>query len=265
MSATTVMAVAAVFSAGVAMYSAANQPKTPNIPPPPPPASYYYYDEEGYPAGEQVWDPEKNAYIYKPPPLTEEQKEEKKKRQEIRKQMLDNISQTPEDRVKAYEEYAKAFSDAMHKDVDQRYQDVVRSTDESMEARGMTGSKAYADTISQLAQDKQAADVDIANKAVLAKEQLAQADKDYWLRTIAELDAGRRTDYLMQLQQQQAAAQAAAQGTAGLLANYNADSMNQFRKWEAQMEKNRYMTNTMLDTASGLAFLYGYYNKPTKT
>lgn len=254
----TAIIAAAVIAGGSAIVSSAMAPSPPSIPPPPPPASYYSYDESGNPAGEQVWDAEKNAYVYKPAPLTEEQKAEKAKRDELRSKMLTNLDQAPEDRVQAYDEYAKAFSDTMHKDVDQRYKDVVRSTDESMNARGMTGSRAYADTVSNLARDKQATDVDIAQRATLAKEDLAAQDRNYWLTVLNSLDSGARADTALAIEKSGLASNAAAQGTSGIMAAYGADSLNQMRKWEGQMQQNANLTNNLMDTSSGLAFLYGY-------
>lgn len=256
--ATAVAAVAAVVGAGAAVYSAVSAPKPPDIPPPPPPASYYSYDEYGEAAGEQVWDASRNAYVYKPKPLTEEQKQELAVRQEIRNKNLGDLNKTPEEWEKAADEYAKTFSDAMHTDVDKRYDDRKKNIDEEMEARGLFGSRAYIDKQTELDKEKADIDTDIAQKATLAKEDLTQRRRDVTLRTIAEMDAGKKTDAIIASQNAEAARMGAQLGTASLMGAYNIDTNNTLRRWEAEMERNKNMTNKLSDTASGLAFLYGY-------
>lgn len=213
----------------------------------------------------------------------EERDKDKALRKDVRSKALSNLNQTPEDRVAAYEEYAKNFASSMQKHVDKEYGDISRQTRESMEARGMTGSRADVDLQSELASDKLTADVDIAQKAGMAKEQLAQADKDFWLRTVAELDAGMRGDAALALQQQQAAQQGAMQGTSALMARYAADSDNKLRKWQTKMQQAGALTNAFgglagalgmahmmgnssplkpQSSASGLGYLYGYGKAP---
>lgn len=254
----TVIAVAAVAVAGASIYSAATAPKPPEIPPPPPPAGYISYDEDGNPAGEQVWNAEKNAYEYKPAPLTEAQKAEKAQRDTLRTKMLSNLDQAPADRIKAYEDYAKNFSDAAHKNTDQRYADIVRSTEESLNARGMTGSRAYADITARLAGEKMAEDTDIATRAKLASEDLANTDRNYYMNVLNNLDAGRNSDTLNALNKANTAYQGAQGGTASLMGGWAQDSSNRLNKWNTEMAANQAFTQNMTNTASGLAFLYGY-------
>ncbi len=254
----TAVAAAAVVTAGVSVYSAATAPGPPDIPAPPPPASYYSYDENGNPAGQQVWDAAQNAYVYKPAPLTDAQKADLAQRQEIRNKMLANINQTPEDRVKAYDEYAKTFSDVMHTDVDKRYTERRDQISENMNSRGLFGSKAYVDSMTQLNQDKNLIDTDIAQKAALAKEQLAQQDQDSYLRTLAQLDAGTKTDALIASQKANTAAQGATAGTAAIMGAANLNSNNILKSWDIESQNNRANTKNYNDSASGLAYLYGY-------
>jgi len=254
----TAILIGAIVAGGAAVASTAMAPKPPEIPPPPPPAGYISYDEDGNPAGEQVWNAEKNAYEYKPAPLTEAQKAEKARRDELRTKMLSNIDQAPADRIAAYEEYAKNFSTAAHKDTDQRYADIVRSTDESMNARGMTGSRAYADTTARLAGEKMAEDTDIATRAQLAKEDLANTDRNYYMNVLNNLDAGRNSDTLNALNKANTAYQGAQGGTASLMGGWAQDSSNRLNKWNTAMAANQAFTQNKTNKASGLAFLYGY-------
>ncbi len=276
----TVMAAAAAVSAGVGIMSALNAPSAPTIAPPPPPAGAYEYDEEGNATTIQVWDEEKNAYVTKRYPEPEKesgeteeefnarhQKWEEDKaeravdtaaRNELREKMLANLDQTPEDRIKAYDEYAANMSTAMHKEVDEQYAKRVTNEDEKMAARGMLGSKAYVDTLAELRDEKGELDTDIALKADLAKEELGKADREFWLNTLGQIDAGQRADYLASLQESGLANQKATQATSGLAAMYNIGTNNQLNQWKTETEANRANTAMFTDTASGLAFLYGY-------
>ncbi len=181
-------------------------------------------------------------------------------RAEIRSKMLANLNQTPEDRLKAYDQYAQSFSDVMHRDVDKRYQDIVRSSEENLSARGMMGSRAYADTMGRLAGDKTAQDTDIANQATMAKEQLASNDRGYYLNVLNSLDAGARADSMTALEKANSANNAAISGNAVNMANYNLMTSGRLTQWQNEVNKNQQMADTSLNTATGLAYLYGYKN-----
>jgi len=127
-----------------------------------------------------------------------------------------------------------------------------------MAARGMLGSKAYVDTLAELRDEKGELDTDIALKADLAKEELGKADREFWLNTLGQIDAGQRADYLASLQESGLANQKATQATSGLAAMYNIGTNNQLNQWKTETEANRANTAMFTDTASGLAFLYGY-------
>lgn len=178
-------------------------------------------------------------------------------RMEIRSKMLANINQTPEDRVKAYDEYAKTFSDVMHTDVDKRYTERKGAIAEDMNARGLFGARAYVDSMTELNKDKSNIDTDIAQKAALAKEQLRQTDQNSYLRTLAQLDAGTKEDALIALERVNAASRVANAGTAAIMAGYNADSNNILKRWDIEAQNNRASTKYYGDTAAGLAYLYG--------
>jgi hypothetical protein len=255
-------AIASLTSAAAGIYGAlAGGPDAPNIPPAPAPASYYTYDADGNLTGSQVWDASKNAYVYREGPLTEEEKAEKAKMASIRSTMLDNLNKTPEDRLKAYEEYAKSFSDSMHADVDERFAKLRTSQEETLAARGMLGSRAYADTLAELNSDKMKLDEEIATKAVLAKEDLANTDRDYWLRAMTALDASENADAALAIQKQHAGMQGAAAGTSALNAKAAIDSSKVLRDWEIRNATNTQKSQSLLNTSTGLAFLYGYNNK----
>ena len=105
----------------------------------------------------------------------------------LENQMLSNLSQTPADRTQAYADYAKAYSNAMHTNVDYQYNKATQAAADTMNARGMMGSKAYADTMGDLNWNKQQSDTQIADQATVASENLANVDKTYWSNLYGEL------------------------------------------------------------------------------
>lgn len=256
---------------GAAVYSASQRP---DIPEPPPPTNYYSYDDEGNLETVQEWDPERNAYVTKVDPepdkekapekwaewndRQEKKKKEKAARDSIRQQMLSNLDKTPEERMKAYEEYAQTFSDAMHRDVDRRYKETTSAKEEEMAARGLYGSRAYVDTMAELAREKTEADLDIAERATLAKEDLAARDRNYWMNMLNQVDSGRRADALTALKKTNTAMQGAQMGSAGIMGRYAADTSNRLNDWRIKTDNARQIGSDLSNTATGLAFLYGY-------
>ncbi len=270
----------ALLSGAVGAYTALNAPEPPSLAPPPPPPNYYQYDENGNLLVVQEWDPERNAYVTKydpePDPSDKEahdawlerqkaREEEAKAKEELKARLLSNLNQTPEDRIKAYEEYAQTLSDTMHRDVDKQYNKAVRSTEESMAARGLFGSKAYVDTLSNLRDEKARTDADIANKAALAKEELAAQDKNYWASLLNQLEAGARADEVMRLEQAGNAYRNVQLANAAQMGAYNAANLNAMMDWQARMDRNTLLSNQLLDTSTGLAYLYGFRSTSPKS
>lgn len=178
----------------------------------------------------------------------------------LRDQYLSNLSQTPEDRLKAYDDYAKAVSDTMHASVDPQFVQDNQQIQENMNARGMTGSRAYVDTMSQFEKDKLASDTNIANYAAQAKESLAQNDRNYWLNALDQIDSGQRADAALTTQQEGQAMQGAQMGTAALVGAYGA----QLNANNQRAQGYEALGNTAVNTATGLAYLYGYRNPGSK-
>ena len=193
-------------------------------------------------------------------------KKEKALRQEIRMKILGELDQTPEDRLAAYGEYAKTLSDAMHTDVDKRFEETKRASEESMSQRGMTGSRASVDIEAELVGEKEKADVDIAQRATLAKSTLEQADRDFNLRTLANLDAGQSSENTLAYQKQRdiglTGLQATGAANASLASSYGTDVGSRFEKYKYDLYANQAAADRYMDTSRGLAYLYGY-NKGT--
>lgn len=245
---------AAAISGGLGIAnSLLNEPEAPSVSSAPPPASYYAYDSDGNLTGSQVWDAGKNAYVYTAGG-TAEQKAQASKTSALKTQLLNNLWETPADRLKAYDDYAKAYSTAMHTNVDYQYNQNVQATAENMNRKGMLGSKAYVDTMADLNRTKGLTDTAIANEATMAKEALANQDKATWLSELGYLDSNEA----LGLEKQRLAAAGAQSGTSATLAGYNATTGAQLQQYGIQSASNQALTNNLLNTSSGLAYLYGY-------
>lgn len=253
--------VAAVASAGMGIFNSFRGSKAPDMGPSPPPANYYTYDEDGNLAGSQEWDASRNGYVYRPAPLTPEQKAEKEKRQGLKTQMLSNLDKTPMDRVQAYTDYAQAISENLHRDVDYQFNKLNTAKNEEMSARGLYGSRAYVDTQAELARQKTLADTDIASKAELGKENLASNDRNFWLSTLGELDNNANASAAVAANNMRNVQGGAQMANQDLQAGYNDYSAPRFRAWEDQMALSKANTENMANTATGLAFLYGYMDR----
>jgi len=284
-----VMAGAAVVSAGASAFGALRRPRQPNIPPPPPPASYFQHDEQGNLVSSQVWDPQRNAYVtrthQRPEPLPgspeyeewradrehqRQQREQLRKeaviKNELRQKILGNLNQPPADRVRAYEEYGKTFADVMRRDVDDRYQRLVRTAEESLEARGMTGSRAAVDLMAEYMKEKTQADIDISQRAALAREELAARDRTYWANLLQQVESPSqrlermaeqdRAGTLLDLERARGASDIATRGTSALMARYAAEQQPQLMRWQAEMDRQGALTGAFGGLAGGLAQAY---------
>jgi hypothetical protein len=255
-SAITMAAVSAV-SVGMMAYGMASAPGSPEIQKPPPPPNSVQYDDDGGVISSQTYDAATNTWVTKGRELTEEQKAEKAKVAELRTKMLDNLNTTPEDRVKAYEEYAQSYSDAAHKDIDPRFTELGRINDEQANARGMFGSRAYVDAQNELAKDKLTQDANIADQAVMAKNQLADNDRNYWSNMLQQIDSGARSDALAQSQITKNMTDAANQSYSGVLADNSMRNNSIMDKWKSDQAKSASYINAGSNMAGGLMYLYG--------
>jgi len=160
-----------------------------------------------------------------------------------------------------YSAYANAFTNRMQTKADEDYGKLVRSTDETMFARGIGGSRAYVDLAAEREKDKQTLNQDINAQGILAGEQLSQWDKDFAARMVQGVDTGERADFLLGLQAQNQGANVAsntnAQRSADQAYNYNTI----VNKWAARIGAMQQNSANMMDTSLGLMYLYGLKNK----
>ena len=247
-------------SVGTSIYTMSNQPKMSSTPPPNP-SGYISYDDEGNVAGEQYFDENRNRWVYKKAALTPEQEQAKTTLAQIRQKALDALNKTPEEWNIAKNEYVAAYKSSAQRTVDEQYEKSGAALDESLEAKGMTGSKAYADMKSQMSKDKLTADTSIAENAEMAGEQLMSNKKQETLNVLNAVDASKNADYAKALQDEALANNASGSLTAARYGAYNAEQNNALQKWGIETAMNQNLTKTMSDTSRGLAFLYGYGSK----
>jgi len=258
----TAIAAAAVTTSMVAVGStvAAASKSPPSAPPSPPPANYISYLEDGR-VTMQVWDASKNAYVTKTDWEDPEKKaafeKEQEYREKLKEQTLQYLSLPPEDRLKAYEEYAQTYAKEMRKPLEEQYNRMWNKEIEELEARGMTGSRAYADVMNYLTNERLKMETDIADKAVMAKEQLAQEDRNYWLNVLQAIDYKQNADYLAEMQRAKIASDVTSSLNAKSQAQYDALLNANYHNWALRQQQAQNLGKTMTDTAMGLAFLYG--------
>lgn len=227
---------------------------------PPPPPGYVSYDEEGNLAGSMVWQGDK--YVYRAGQLSADDKQYYNKINKLRMDVLGNLDKTPADREKAYAEYRNRISDYLQRDVDLKYREDVRGQEETMAARGMFGSRAYADTMGLMSREKRRQDLDVADKAYFGGETLAQQDFANWMSQLGFYeDANRfRKNYGLAREQNTMAGVGLGQGASRDY--WNQDMQSELLQGQQQEQWNK----MLLDTSGGLAYLYGLGGKtPTST
>ena len=176
---------------------------------------------------------------------------------DLRTKMIDNLNASPEDRVKAYDAYQQAYSDAAHRDIDPRFDKIDRNINEQSNATGMFGSRAYVDTKNELNRDRLNTNNDIANQAVMAKETLANNDRNFYSNMLGQIDNGARADTLASAQVAQSNANTGLQQTAATLASNGANNSATLAKWQADQSRSASYANAGTGLAGGLLYLYG--------
>jgi hypothetical protein len=219
---------------------------------PPPPPGYISYDSNGEISGSMTWNG--SSYVYKPGAQSPADYTYYEKIKDLRTKTLKNLDKTPEDRLAAYANYSKTLSEALHYDVDLRYEKAQQATREDMAARGLFGARAYADTMGELATAKSRADVEIAQAAEIGKENLAQQDKSNWLSEFGYYDTS-----LANKQNYDLNREASVRAGVGMSASVQNQLFNQdmtASKYN-QARQDQY-SKSMMDTAGGIAYLYGF-------
>lgn len=143
-------------------------------------ANSYYYDSDGNLISSQVWDDAKQGYVarnYESPA----DKADRLQREGIRKKYLGYLTKTPEEYQKFIEANKKTLGDYYTGKINENFDLAGRNTAESMEARGMTGSRADVDIQSELAKEKGTAVTDAATTVQqYADTQLKDLQNQWW-------------------------------------------------------------------------------------
>lgn len=146
-------------------------PDPPDLPAAPKWSDTYTYDADGRLTGSITRDANGNT-IYKPGALSTSEQINKKAIEQKKTALLQRLYQTPEEYTKAAQTEADAWAKNAQDQLDPTYERNVNAMGNTMNTRGLLGSKAYADTLSQMNKDKLAADTSIANTATSMRQGL---------------------------------------------------------------------------------------------
>jgi hypothetical protein len=137
----------------------------PSLPAAPTPANTVIYDNSGNVAGQYTYDSANNTYSYKPAQLTAAQQDQQNKNTAYGNQLLSQIASTPQEYVNQANTEAQNYAASVQSGVNTQYKADVQGQNENMAARGMAGSKAYADAIANMGAQKLKADAQIQENA----------------------------------------------------------------------------------------------------
>jgi hypothetical protein len=228
-----------------------------DIPPPPDPASFFSFefDSQGnlVEGGSYVWNKSTNSYTWKPRSLNAQEVQEVRLRSEMKTRLLSELNVTPEQRLAQYDEYARTFSDFIHKDVDIRFAERRQAEAEERSRRGLFGSELAREERAKTREEQERSDIDIAQRAFLAREDLAERDRFGNIQGLQLLQ-----DIEGQQFGQRATTQQLALGGASAANQFLLDAYRQSigaATTKAQLESKK--RQNIFDTVTGLSFLAG--------
>lgn len=182
-----------------------------------------------------------------------------------RQRILRNIDAPPEDRTRAINEYSDSLAGGMGRIAGEKYNQTVRAAEESMAARGLAGSRAYVDSMAELTKDKERMDTEIGERAVLAREDLMDRDRRYWMDLAGALDSGASRQSVQAMESARLAQGPLAGVNQGLGAMYGGGMSASLANWDDKMLRYRSDARGQIgNTLSGLAYLYGMNSKSPK-
>lgn len=177
----------------------------------------------------------------------------------VRQRVLRYIDEPPADRQAAYGEIQKTLAEKMHAEADPKYNEMVRAKEEALATRGMTGSRAYVDTLAELDKQKGEMDTGIARDAVLAGEEAAKGDRAYWLDLVGMLDSGASRETVNALESRRLAESPMSRASSLSSNMFGTDTYSRLKGWESELDKARARNQQGWgNTINGLAALYGY-------
>jgi len=215
-------------------------------PKPPNPGNFYSYNADGTLQSEMIWDG--NGYSYRAGALSPQEQNLRNNQYALVDQMIKNINLTPEQQLAQYADYTKAFSNALHLNVDRQFNKDVQANNENLAARGLFGSRAFVDTNSQINLNRQLSNADIANKAVLGGYDQVNKARSYWNSVLLGQEGQMNAQRQLDQNQQALAYNGTKLGLDATFGKYNADvGLNNARKQNFQNK---------IDTGVGIAALY---------
>lgn len=168
-------------------------PESPDLPAAPTIGNTYIYDEEGNLSGSIVRDSAGNS-IYKPKQLTGEELANKREIETKKTSLLQRLYQTPAEYTTAAEEEAQAYATRTSNTQREQFTKDVNRIGEVSNVRGLLGSSAYRDIMSNREETQSKTEAEIAQNATSMRQSLIDAKKqqDYNLYNIY---AGASNDY----------------------------------------------------------------------
>lgn len=121
--------------------------------------------------GSARWTPE--GYQYTAQPADAQRTYERERSRELTAESYRQLMQPDAQR---YQQFQQAMQGQLQGRADEQFQKQQRGINESLSARGMMGSRAYADIQSQAMKNKMRGDIDISQRSTLAAQDLAARD-----------------------------------------------------------------------------------------
>ena len=230
------------------------------------------FDEAGYNAAKSKYDIDLNTYNTETLPQWEKDNvewETKKKEYDddkaltnkILKEKKTNLAMTWDERIAHYNDAADSFVKQQHDIVDPQFAKESQQVSETMNARGMTGSRADVDTKLGIDEAQKKSDTEIANNATMYKYSLANQELSNDLNVYNSVKSGQGADAALALQKQGAGIQGAVLGSQTQIAGAAAANNSAYQSWLSNYMTNQSRSQALMNTSSGLAYLYGYGKK----
>lgn len=222
----------------------------PDIPPMPEQLGTEVYDSSGKLAYSIT--KEDGKMVYRPNVTSAADKAEETGLKALQSQTLQRISQTPEEYTKSAQEEADAYAASVMSGVNKQAELGQKGISESMAARGMSGSRAAADTAATLEGKRLETASQVGQHATAMRDDLInkRIAQDVGLYNLYKSSSDANWAKMMGLAQY-AGGQTSAQRSLDLSA-WNTASQNAMNKWQAEYANdpwNKYISPTLTSAA----------------
>lgn len=222
----------------------------------------YYYDSNGDLVSSTTWDAGKGGYVshtYESP----EKRKDRLEREALRETYLGYLTKTPEEYKDFIAKNKQELSDYYTGKLDETFNKAGQNSAESMEARGMTGSRADVDMQSELAKEKGKATTEAATTVQqYADNQLAQLQNQWWNVVNYATNAESAADARM-FRDQQVSGQLLDKSLADIYKKVQLGQSGYDALWKS-LGMNQQYAGAMTGAGGNLAGIGAYYlyNKP---